>query len=211
MTHFLQIAGVLFIVAVVIGLIAGEEDRPDFHGHAVTAAVTSPLVSKAPSASEQMQTMMPADEVAVIAAVEKARQQYAAATNDLAKGASRPARATAICAALRSRSVAGWVGRVSTLSSNADGKGVLAIEIAPNVLIKTWNNGLSDTWDQTLIEPSSPLFAVASQLHKGQIVRVGGTFFQNASDCVHEASMSLADSIDEPEFIFRFGSITAIQ
>jgi hypothetical protein len=211
MTHFLQIAGALFVVAVVIGLIAGEEDRPDFHGHAVTAVVTPPLISTAPYASEQMRAMMPADEVAVIAAVENAREHYAAATNDMAKGASRPTRAAAICAALRSRSVAGWVGRVSTLSSNADGKGVLAVEIAPDVSIKTWNNSLSDIWDQTLIETSSPLFAIASQLRKGQIVRVGGTFFQNASDCVREASMSLADSIDEPEFIFRFGSITAIR
>ncbi len=43
------------------------------------------------------------------------------------------------------------------------------------------------------------------------MVRFGGTFFQSASDCLREAGMSLAASIVEPEFIFRFGSISAIE
>lgn len=88
---------------------------------------------------------------------------------------------------------------------------MLAVEIASKVAVRTWTNSLSDITDKTLIEPSSPLFAVASQLHKGQMVRFGGMFFQNAGDCVHEASMSVAFSIDEPEFIFRFGSVSAIE
>jgi hypothetical protein len=212
MKRLWQLAACLFIVVVMLAVIAGEEDGPGAINRAPppAAATLAPGTSIRPM-SEQMRAMMPTDEVAVIAAVESARRQYAAATNAAAEDASRGARAAAICAALRSRSVDGWIGTVSALGGNADGKGVFAVEIASKVAVKTWTNSLSDVADKTLIEPSSPLFAAASQLHKGQMVRFGGIFFQNAGDCVREASMSLAFSIDDPEFIFRFGSVSAIE
>ncbi len=161
--------------------------------------------------AERLQAMMPSDELAVIAAVEAARKQFASGQNDMAKGASRPVRARAVCAALQSHSVGGWIGRVSKLDTNGDGKGVLVVTIGPDISVKTWNNALSDIGDQTLIDPSSSLFAVASQLHNGQFVRFGGNFSQDNTDCVRESSMSLAGSIREPEYIFQFRSISVVQ
>jgi hypothetical protein len=73
------------------------------------------------------------------------------------------------------------------------------------------NNAFSDIGDKTLIDPSSPLFAVASQLHKGQFVYVSGMLMNDETDCVRESSLSLSGSIGEPEYIFRFHSISAIQ
>lgn len=210
MKRLLQIAASVFIVAVMVAVIAGEDSGPGSNRAPPPVAPLAPGATVR-SVTEQMQATMPADEVAVIAAVESARRQYAAAPNAVAEAATRPARAAALCAVLRARSVDGWIGTVSTLSSNADDKVALAIEIASNVAVETWTNNLSDIADKTLIDLSAPLFTVASQLHKGQMVRFGGTFFQSASDCLREAGMSLAASIVEPEFIFRFGSISAIE
>ena len=68
------------------------------------------------------------------------------------KGASRPNRAKSICVAIPDRRATQWVGNVSRVSSNSEGKGVLNIEIASGVQVKTWNNALSDSFDNTLID-----------------------------------------------------------
>ena len=87
---------------------------------------------------------MPPPEKAVIDAVEQARRDYASASNEMQEGAARPTRAKSICAALPDRRAAQWVGNVSEVSSNSEGRGVLNIEISPGVQVKTWNNALSD-------------------------------------------------------------------
>jgi hypothetical protein len=198
----------LFVAFLIIGVIAGKNDNPG-SSNSATAAVTQ-SAPRQPSAQDRMRAMMPSDQARLITAVETARQQYAAGANDMAKGAARPARAQAICNVLHSRSVDGWVGRVTELSTNGEGKGVLSIEIGPDVSVKTWNNSLSDIGDNTLIEPSSPLFSAATQLRVGQLVTFGGTLFEDRTDCVHESSLTLAGSIREPEFIFRFRSVSAV-
>jgi hypothetical protein len=159
---------------------------------------------------ERMRTMMPTEQSAVIKVVEAARQQYAAGANEMAKGASRPSRAQALCSVLPNRVVNSWIGRVDTLSTNGDGKGVIVLEFGNKMSVKTWNNSLSDVSDKTLIDPSSSLFIVATQLKKAQLVRFSGQFFRSQADCIEESSMSLLGSINEPEFIFRFQSITPI-
>jgi hypothetical protein len=198
----------LFVAFLIIGVIAAKDDNADF-SNSTTVAVTS-SAPRPPSVQERIRAMMPGDQASLIAAVETARQQYASGANEMAQGAARPARAQAICKALHSRSVDGWIGRVTELSTNGEGKGVLSIKIGPDVSVKTWNNSLSDIGDNTLIEPSSPLFSAATQLRVGQLVTFGGTLFENKMDCVRESSLTLAGSIREPEFIFRFRSVSAV-
>jgi len=146
----------------------------------------TPVVPKRPNA-QTSQTIAPATdggsrtvpnaESLLIVAVEKARAAYGAGANDMARGAARPARAREICAVLSNRRVANWVGAIETLSSNSDGLGVLSILIADGISIKTWNNSLSDTAFQTLIDPGSPIFKIAVTLKEGQRVAFGGEFF----------------------------------
>ena len=152
---------------------------------------------------------MPDDEAALLAAVDAARQQYRAAPNDMARGSARPTRAQAICRAVPSPAVSGWVGTVAALSTNSEGKGVLSIQVAPGVLVKTWNNAVSDYGDGTLIDPASPLFQAASRLQVGQRVRFSASLVPDRTDCYREGSMSLAGSITAPEFIMRLEAIQA--
>lgn len=149
-------------------------------------------------------------QAAFVAAIEAARATYDKAPNDMAKGAARPARAKAICAALKRMSVSGWTGEVKQLTTNSEGRGVLSIRIAKDAYVKTWNNAISDTGDDSLIHPDSPVFKQASVLKTGQKVKFSGRFIPSQTDCVKEGSMSLHGSIDEPEFIFKFSEIGPI-
>jgi hypothetical protein len=162
---------------------------------AISAQVTS--VSRASSSEETF-----------ISAVTESRDAYRAAQNDMAKGGTRSARKAAICAAMSSLSVKGWTGKISELSSNGDGKGVVGITIADGVQIKTWNNSLSDIEDYTLINPTTGLFRRLSAMKVGDNVSFSGSFVVNEIDCVKEASFTLSGSMLEPEFIFRFSDIT---
>jgi hypothetical protein len=154
---------------------------------------------------------IPADEHNFITAVQRGQSAFRAAPNEMAQGGTRSQRRAAICQNLSGVSVLRWVGQIEKLSSNSDGKGVLEIAVAPGVHVKTWNNDLSDSFGSanTLIDPSSPLFAVVSQMKQGDEVLFSGTFFPSTLDCVREGSVTLEGSMTDPEFIFRYASVSA--
>jgi hypothetical protein len=153
---------------------------------------------------------MPSDQRSFLSAIDSGRSAYRSGSNDMQRGAARPARAKAICSALgRSKEVRDWVGQVATLSSNGDGKGVFGVTIAKDVTVATWNNALSDIGDRTLIEPDSALFRKASALSKGQWVKFSGTFRPSDVDCAKESSLTLAGSMTDPDFVFRFSDVTS--
>jgi hypothetical protein len=132
-------------------------------------------------------------------------------TNDMQRGGVKAKRDKAICEMVRNiggLNVSNWVGKIINLSSNGDGKGVLGIEIAPGITVKTWNNSLSDVLHHTLIDPSSKLFEKASAVKIGQMVHFSGSFHPGSeTECVYEASITLNGKISEPEFVMTFSDI----
>lgn len=103
------------------------------------------------------------------------------------------------------------MGRIDTLSSNNDGKGVLGLKISKNMVIKTWNNSFSDTSDGTLIPTDSPLFATVSAMKIGDLVTFSGEFLPSPSDCLRETSLSMPGGMADPEFLFRFTDVRRAQ
>jgi hypothetical protein len=135
--------------------------------------------------------------------------RYGQTPNEMAQGALRPQRANAICSLMsRDTSVRAWIGKVKKMSSNNEGKGVLEISISPSASVKTWNNALSDIGDHTLLEPGSPLHTQAVDLRPGQSVEFSGTFLAGNKDCFGESSITQRGSMSEPEWLFRFQTIT---
>jgi hypothetical protein len=150
---------------------------------------------------------LPPDEAKFIAGLLAARSAYEEAKTDFAKGAIRPQRAKAICAVLKSNQVNNWKGKLVRLTTNGDGKGVLAVEIAPGIILKTFSTSLSDASSDTLIEPDSKLYSTLGELSQGDQVKFSGTFFSKSTDCLNEASLTMNGSLTSPEFIMRFGNI----
>jgi hypothetical protein len=134
---------------------------------------------------------MPADEKEFIRAIQDARTAFQQAPNETAPGGTRAQRREAICRVLSTPTVSGWIGHISKLGSNSDGKGVLEISLADGLSIKTWNNDLSDISDNTLIDPSSPLFHALSQMKVGDEVSFSGLLLLSDLDCVRESSSLL--------------------
>jgi hypothetical protein len=87
---------------------------------------------------------------------------------------------------------------------------VLSIRIAKGISAKTWNNAISDFETKTLIDPESAVFKEAIALKKGQKVTFDGQFFRGWTDCIQEGSLTLKGSLTQPEFIFRFSNIAAV-
>jgi hypothetical protein len=199
--------GSIALLCLLIYKIAAADRLPNAPATTASSSVATSHAEPLPPAD--LRSDMPPDEIALVAAVVLARQQYDAGANDMAKGAARPTRARALCATVGG-SAKDWIGKVVTLSTNSDGKGVFAVEISNGIQVTTWNNDVSDVFDHTLFEPSSPLFAVATQLHTDQIVRFSGSFRRSSADCFEESSLTLAGSIAEPSFIFGFSAIAPL-
>lgn len=138
-----------------------------------------------------------------------ARDQYNNGANDMAKGAARFARKRALCNLIQSGDISGWIGKATSLTTNGDGKGVISVEIAKGISLKTWYNDLSDIQDDTMLSPDSDVFQEAMKLQEGETVSFSGHFATSDSDCFKEASMTLEGSMTEPEFIFHFTQIGA--
>jgi hypothetical protein len=148
---------------------------------------------------------LPPLETNFISIVAKAQGDSRQADNDMQKGGIKAKRESSICNSMTSFQVQDWIGTIKTIDSNSDGKGVLEILIAPDVLVKTWNNAFSDIGSNTLIEPGSPVFQSASAMKSGQRVVFSGTFLHGSEgDCLREGSLRLDGKLQSPAFIFQF-------
>ncbi|WP_304164229.1 hypothetical protein [Lonsdalea britannica] len=167
--------------------------------------ITATLFSCSAVANE-----LPDKETKFIEIVNNAISETSSAKNDMQRGGIKVRRDDAICKGLKKRTVSGWVGKVKTIDSNSDGKGIFEVEIAKDVALKTWNNAFSDVNYGTLIDPRSKLFGEASSLNVGDKVIFSGSFFRGDESCIKESSMSLSGGLKEPEFIFKFTDIKAL-
>src|ERR1035437_9280307 len=166
--------------------------------------------SSTSSLSENAPVVLPPSESRFIEIVSIAQSDSKRTDNDMQKGGVKSRRDKSICSTLSSYAVADWIGRVEKIDSNSDGKGVLEITIAPDVIVGTWNNEFSDIGSNTLIEPGSQVFESAAAMKNGQLVVFSGTFLPGSSgDCLIESSMTLNGKVESPEFIFRFSKVSA--
>jgi hypothetical protein len=178
------------------------------------AAEATALAEKQAAAIERRAALLrpPLKETQFIDAVTRAQSQYRSGENELQKGAARPNRAREICAVLSDATATNWIGTIADLSTNGDGNGVLSIKLSPRLHLKTWNNSISDYNTNTLIKSSSGLYRDLLTWKVGETVRFSGSFFRKDDpDCLLEQSMTLAGSINDPEFVFRFSQVERVE
>ncbi len=152
----------------------------------------------------------PAIEDAFIKAVEDGRATYLSGLNDLVRGVARPRRAEALCRVLPRGRIDNWAGKLAVVGSSPGGRGVVAIEIAPKLLLATNRVEAADDKDKTLIEVRSPLFAAAAVLAVGDRVVFSGTLLPGADDCFKEAGKDVATTMAAPEFVLRLDAIRKV-
>lgn len=177
--------------------------------HGTSSGSAPDSASDIDSGSSSSSVELPASEQSFISTVSAAQSQSRNVDNDMQRGGVKAARDRSLCTQMGSLQVTDWVGTVGTIDSNSDGKGVLAVQVAPDITVETWNNALSDIGSDTLIEPGSPVFQAASAMKQGALVRFSGTFLpgDDGGDCLREGSLTLEGKVESPDFIFRFSSI----
>jgi ketosteroid isomerase-like protein len=160
-------------------------------------------------AQQNLSSVLPSSEASLVRIVTGAQDEARGTQNDMQKGGVKSSRDRAICAAMPSLQVHDWVGTVKTIDSNSDGKGVLAVSIAPDVVVTTWNNSISDFEDHTLIEPGTSVFQTASAMKPGQLATFSGRFFPGTDgDCIKESSITLDGKVASPDFVFQFSDVS---
>lgn len=174
-----------------------------------SATAASPAASNAPAQmiATASGEVHPHDQDRFVKAVEGSRDEYRAADTDFKKGATRPARARNLCRSEIKKNISDWIGKVTTLTTNSDGKGVIGVSISDHVTLTTWNNSLSDIGDKTLVEPGTSVFSQLGELQNGDKVKFSGGLVSSTTDCFKEGSMTLHGSMSDPEFILRFSRI----
>lgn len=147
-------------------------------------------------------------EDAFINVVADAQRENKNAKNDMARGGIKSDRDDKICSIIGDGNIKNWHGQIDTLDANSDGNGVLGIKLADGITVKTWNNSLSDTDDNTLIDPHSSLFKSVSRMSVGDHISFSGQFVKDGGSCIKEGSLSLVGGLSEPEFIFKFSNVS---
>lgn len=135
--------------------------------------------------------------------------RFRSAANELQQSALRDERRAALITALSSQHIVnGWVGTIRQLETTSEGKAILAVRLSSNTDIMTWNNGLSDVVDGTLIDKGTHVYEALLNMSVGDSVAVSGSFFPSVEDGVKETSLTIRGSMSEPEFLFRFQSVS---
>ena len=196
------------IMAIVFIGVFGSGDGSKSGSSSSTASSSSP---SEPAKLDPIDEKRPEVQARFIEAVSAARKRSKDADNDMQRGSAKSERDKNVCALLKNLKVKNWTGKITNITSNSDGKGVIEVEIAKNITVKTWNNALSDIGDHTLIEPGTKFFDFVASLKKGTTIQFSGNFFRGSSgDCLKESSMSLRGKVEDPEFIFNFSEIGTI-
>lgn len=191
---FLAVVLLIFLISI---FSSDKNSKPSEEFH--KRSVSGPLVEYQPS-----------EQQGFIKIIESARSDLDKAQNDMVKGGIRLKRKEEICKFLNSKKIENWVGTIKTLDSNSEGKGVLAVSIADDITLETWNNALSDIGSRTLIDTKSEFFSIVSNMGVGQRVVFSGTFYPSDKDCIEEQSLTINGSLSEPGFTLKFSSISSL-
>lgn len=194
------VGGGAIAVIVLAALVAPEEsakNQPD-------------TTRRQPAITEDATTLhLPEQQSRFLTVTAEYSDRFKSAANELQQSLLRDERRAALIEALGSqRTVSGWLGVIKRLETNSEGKAILAIRLTQDAEIATWNNGLSDLVDGTLIDKGTPVYEALLKMSVGDTVAVSGSFFPSVEDGVKETSLTIRGSMSEPEFLFRFQSVS---
>ena len=195
------VAGTQFSASSTVLVSSVKEDESCPGAETNSAATES---EEAPSAYGEQSAI----QKSVLEIVEKFKSKFDEATNDLQRADVRLSRDDAICSVTKGSAVSNWTGVVDSIGGTSEGEAYLTVRISDDVTLETWNNGLSDFMDETLIPRKSPLYKIVLGLQEGQLVKFSGKFVPADGACLDTMNFTEFFAINSPEFVFRFTKIS---
>jgi hypothetical protein len=124
--------------------------------------------------------------------------------NEIQQDSARADRGTSLCRDVfhNGTSVSGWIGTVKEVGTSAfDGSASLKIGVTDSITLETVEN---------TITKGSELYNTLANIAIGDKVAFSGRFVPatDGRDCIQELSLTTVGSLSEPEYLFRFTSIS---
>lgn len=196
--------GIAFSGFVVISMIGNSGDNDSSNQADINESNTQ-------KKEQPPKLLMPEDQARFIQIVTDYITKFGEVKNELQQSAAKDQRKVALSSSLSGYSIKSWTGTINQLETNTEGKAVLSVRVSPKIEIKTWNNALSDIASNTLIDKGTPVFNSLFDLTAGQRVSFSGSFHPSDSDFIKETSMTIDGSMLNPEFLFKFKTVTPIK
>lgn len=155
--------------------------------------------------------LYPQSQADFVSLIEKAREDFDSAETDLQESVIVRGRDKALCGLLSGGVANKWVGKIKDVGANGEGKAYLEIEIANDVRVQTWNNALSDIFDNTLIPTSSKFFDRLVAMQKGDLVYWSAKFLSESNSCLKGANLTEYFYGKDPKFIVDFKDVVKQQ
>ena len=153
--------------------------------------------------------LYPSDQKEFIDVIVAARTAIDNAETDLQESVALRKRDKDLCKILSSNSAKNWVGVLTEVGANGEGKAYVEIELAENVRVKTWNNAFSDLSDNTLIPTSASFFDRLVALTEDTKIVWSGKFLSDSDSCLKKANLTDVFYGIDPQFVVRFSDIKA--
>ena len=154
---------------------------------------------------------MPKQQESFIAAIVEGRKNIGDSKTDLQSSNALFERDKALCALLPGSLGSNWVGTITDIGANGEGKAYLTIEFADNARVQTWNNAFSDMGDNTLIPNTSELFKVLVPLGEGTKVKFSAEFLRGKDTCLKKGNLTKTFYGIDPEFMVRFTKVEKLK
>lgn len=194
------------VTLVILGSIPKKEGDEAATVNTVNAPISQNAIDTSTLSTQPLD--IPVLQSAFIEVTESYSRQFSNARNELQESIMRDDRRLSISTTLGGGlSVDNWSGTIVSLGTNTEGKGIVSIRVSPNVVLKTWNNAISDLFHNTLIEKNSSTYDALLNLVAGDRVIFSGSFFPSDEDGVYETSLTIRGAMQEPEFLFRFDEV----
>jgi hypothetical protein len=158
--------------------------------------------------NQKLDIVIPQEQIDFCDCVNYFTKQYAIAPNELKKSQLRIARKKKLQDVLASLRFNDWVGELTELGTTTDGGAYVSVRLHnSSIILKTWNNHVSDLFDNSIIPINTPLYENVSNLPKNCNVKINGAFRVSDEDFLKECSITEEGSMTEPEFIVNFNQI----
>ena len=124
----------------------------------------------------QARAEMPKSEVDFVATIQDARAVYGAQETKAKKTALVKEMVKRWKTIIPNGMIHDWIGKIVELGHTKGGRIHVAIRIADNINLMTWEKPLIDFSHGTLIGAKSPLYPILSGMKQGDVVRFDGKY-----------------------------------
>ncbi|KQY31836.1 hypothetical protein [Rhizobium sp. Root483D2] len=177
----------------------------------VTAQPKADQYSSTAVAQPSEAAALPEKQRAFLAMIKDYKTRFGAATNELQESALELERVDSVAKLLGSGlPVQNWIGKITSLETNTQGKAAITVELSPEVSLLTWNNMLGDMAYPTMINVGTPVYKSLMNMAVGDKIIISGSFVVTNERKILEGSMTIAGAMKSPEFLFQFNEVSKL-